>query len=69
MRPSNNLKNKTPLGSQFLRTTTGIQSEPDAIDESRFIITFLTILVVTEICSSRLVLEGNFTLDSEDLFC
>ena len=46
-------------GSQFLRTTTGIQSGPDAFDESRPVMTFLTILGVTEICSFRLVLEGN----------
>ena len=40
--------------------TTGIQSVPDAFDESRFIISFLTILGVTEIsCSLRLVLEGK----------
>ena len=28
-------------------------------DESRFVITFLNILEVTEVCSSRLVLEGK----------
>ena len=40
------------------RTTTGIQSGPDAFDESRFIMTFLTILGVMDILSSfRLVLE------------
>ena len=44
-------------GSQFFRTTTGIQSGPDAFNESKFIMTFLTILGVTEICSFRLVLE------------
>ena len=47
---------------QFFRTTTGIQSGPDAFDESRFVITLLTILGlgVTEIlCSFRLVLEGE----------
>ena len=45
-------------GSQFFRTTTGIQSGPDTFDESRFLMTFLTILGVTEIlCSFRLVLE------------
>ena len=45
-------------GSQFFRTTTGTQSGPDAFDKSRFIMTFLTILGVTEIlCSFRLVLE------------
>ena len=47
-------------GSQFFRTTTGLQSGPDAFDESRFIITFLTILGVIEIlCSLTLVLEGK----------
>ena len=47
-------------GSQFFRTTTGIQSGPDAFDESRFIMIFLTILGVMEIlCSFRLVIEGR----------
>ena len=47
-------------GSQFFRTITGIQSGPDAFDESRFIMTFLTILGVMEIlCSFKLVLEGK----------
>ena len=47
-------------GSQFFRTTTGIQSGPDAFDESKFVMTFLTILGVMEIlCSFRLVLEGK----------
>ena len=73
MRPSNNLENNTPSdilkssasmyessGSQFFRTTTGIQSGMDAFDESRFIMTFLIILGVTEIlCSFILVLEGK----------
>ena len=46
--------------SQFFRTTTGIQSRPDAFDKSRFVMTFLIILVVMEIlCSFRLVLEGK----------
>ena len=45
--------------SQFFRTTTGIQSGPDAFDKSRFIMTFLITLGVTEICSFRLVLEGK----------
>ena len=45
-------------GSQFFRTPTGIQSGPDAFDESRLVMTFLTILGVTEISwSFRLVLE------------
>ena len=47
-------------GSQFFRTTIGIQSGPDAFDGSRFIMTFLTILLVIKIlCSFRLVLEGK----------
>ena len=47
-------------GSPFIRTTTGIQSGPDIFDESRFNMTFLTILGVIEIlCSFRLVLEGK----------
>ena len=47
-------------GSQLFRTTTGIQAGPDAFDESRFVMTFLTILGVMEIlCSFRLVLEGK----------
>ena len=47
-------------GSQFFRTTTGIQSGPDAFHKSRFIMIFLTILEVTEkLRSFRLVLEGK----------
>ena len=30
-------------GSQFFRTTTGMQSGPDNLDESRFVMTFLAI--------------------------
>ena len=49
---------KESSGSQLFRTTTGIPSGPNAFDKSRFIMTFLTILGVTEIlCSFRLVLE------------
>ena len=73
MRPTNNLENMTSSdtlkswasmyessGSQFFRTTTGIQSGPDALHKSRFIMTFLTILGVTEMqCSFRLVTEGK----------
>ena len=45
-------------GPQFFRTTTGMQSEVVAFEESRFVMAFLTILGVTEIlCSFRLVLE------------
>ena len=40
-------------GSHFFRTTTGIQSGPDAFDESRFVMTFYPL------CSFRLVLEGK----------
>ena len=47
-------------GSQFFRTTTGIQLGPYVFDESRLIVTFLTILGVTEILHSfRLVLKGK----------
>ena len=45
---------------QFLRTIPGKQSVQAALDESRFIMTFPTILGVMEIlCSFRLVLEGK----------
>ena len=41
--------------SEFFRTTTGIQSRPDAFHKSRFVITFPTILGVIETsCSPRL---------------
>ena len=44
--------------SQFFRIATGIQSGPDVFDETRFVMTLLNILGVTEIlCSFRLVLE------------
>ena len=50
---------KVQAHSSF-RNTTEIQSGPDAFDESRFVMTFLTILGVMEIlCSFRLVLEGK----------
>ena len=56
MKSSTNLYESSD--SLFLRTTTGIQSGPDAFDESRFVLTLLTILGVTEIfCSFRLVPE------------
>ena len=49
---------KGRLGSQFFRTNTGIQSEPDAFHKSRFVMTFLTILGVTKmLCRFGLVLE------------
>ena len=47
-------------GSRFFRTTSGIQSGTDAYDKSRFFMTLLTILEVTEIFYSfKLVLEGK----------
>ena len=47
---------KESSDSQFLKTTSGIQWGPDPFDKSRFIMTFLTILGVTEIlCSFKLV--------------
>ena len=76
MKLSNNLENKTPSDTHLrvqlvckkvhshssLETTTGRQSGPDAFDESRFIMIFLTILGVTEIlCSFRLVPEGKIS--------
>ena len=48
------------FSSQFFRTTTEIQSGLDTVDESGFVVTFLTILGVTEIlCSFSLVLDGK----------
>ena len=45
---------------EFQVSTTGIQPRPDAFDESRFIMTFLIILGITEILYSfKLVLEGK----------
>ena len=62
MKSSSNLENKTPSDSyieefsydikNFLRTTTGIQSRPDAFDKSRFVMTFPTILGVKELSCS-----------------
>ena len=46
-------------GSQFFRTTTEMQSGPDAFGESRTVMTFLTIMKVMEIWCFRLVLEGK----------
>ena len=40
-------------GSQFLRTTTGIQSGPEALEKSRSVRIFLAILGGTKICSFR----------------
>ena len=39
-------------GSQFFRTTNGIQSERDALDVSRLVMTFLTILAVKKYYAS-----------------
>ena len=47
-------------GSLFFRTPTGIQSGPDTFDESRFVVTFLTIVGIMEILYNfRLALEGK----------
>ena len=43
----------------FLSLSPRSSWKPDAFDESRFVMTFLTILEVIEICSFRLVLEGK----------
>ena len=54
-------------GSQFFRTTTGIQLGLDTFDESRFVLTFSTVLGVTEIfCSFRLVLEAKTGKDTPE---
>ena len=45
-------------GSQFFRTITGIQPGPDAFDESRFVMTFLTISGVIETCSFWEVMDS-----------
>ena len=46
--------------SYFYRTANEIQSGPDAFNESRFAMTLLTILGVTEVlCKFRLVLGGK----------
>ena len=51
---------KVQYSSQFFRDTTDIQSGADTFDDSRFIMTFLTIFRVTEmLCSFILVLAGN----------
>ena len=45
-------------GSQFVRNTTGIQSEPHAFDVSRFFMTFENILAIAGIlCNFRLILD------------
>ena len=45
-------------GSQFFRTTTGMKLEPDSFDQSRVVMTIVTIFGVTEMLwSFRLVLE------------
>ena len=45
-------------GSQFFKTTTGVQSRPDAFDKQRLMMAFLANWGVTEIlCSFRSVLE------------
>ena len=55
-------------GSQFFRTTIEIQSGPDAVDKSRFIVAFLTILGVVEIlCSFRLVLKWKTGIEIPEL--
>ena len=68
MRPSNNLENNTPLdkfwrvqnsmyessGLQFFKTTTGVQSGPDAFDESRFVMTLFNHLASYRSISSTL---------------
>ena len=72
IRRSNNLENKIlsdilkvlasmyeSSGSQFFRTTAGIQSRPDAFDKSMLVMTFLTNIGVRIIYRFRLDLEGK----------
>ena len=72
IRRSNNLENKIlsdilkvlasmyeSSGSQFFRTTAGIQSRPDAFNKSVLVMTFLTNKEVRMICHFRLDLEGK----------
>ena len=73
MRSFNSLENKTlsdtysrvklvcmTVQAQFFITTTGMQSGANNFEESRFVMTFLTILGVMEILGSfRLVLKGK----------
>ena len=74
MRSSNNLEKKDFFrhilktsastyersASQFFRTTAGMQPAPEAFDESRLVITFLTIFGVTGILRSfKSVLKGK----------
>ena len=55
-------------GSQFFRTTTGIQSGPDTFDESRFVMAFLTIVRIKEILFNfRLALEGKRSKEIAEL--
>ena len=50
-------------GSQFFRTTTGVQSGPDTFYKSRFIMTYyygpIIMFIMEKLCSFRLVLEGK----------
>ena len=72
MKPSNNLENKTPKDSYWrvqlickkvpARSSleAPLEYNQDGFDKSRFIMTVLAILEVTEIlCSFKLILEGN----------
>ena len=66
MRLCNSLENDSfrqilkSLASMYESSGPQLKSGPDAFDESRFVMTFLTILGVMEIlCSFRLVLEGK----------
>ena len=45
-------------GPQVFRTTAGIQSGPDALNESRFHCDFFTYLIEI-LCNFRLVIEGK----------
>ena len=57
-------------GSQFFKTTIGMQRGPDAIEKSSLVISFSTNLVVTEIyCKFRSILEGETGLNIKVRTC
>ena len=65
--PKNSASMYESSGSQFFKTTTGIQSGPDTFDESRFVMTFLTLLAASRTLLQQLLVCLSPTSDSEDL--
>ena len=53
--------------SQFFRTTTGTQSDPNTSEESRLVVAFFTLLDVTGILGSfRFVIERQASKEMPD---